>query len=164
MFDTMGVKLVERYLDKFGWKAHISQDEPGEKEGLVATGWTDPSGGKHTLFIDPMVEKKALAFRAPILLMPLDSTPAERVNNVLLAISALNMRYILGGFAYNPNDGWLEFKLTIPSTNGGVEYTPFEHSLRALTTTVDQTEPELQAIASGAKTAQAVLAEEGIHA
>jgi hypothetical protein len=91
--------------------------------------------------------------------MPLDSTPVERVNNMLLAISALNTRYVLGGFAYNPTDGWLEFRLNIPATNGGVEYAPFEHSLGAVTLTVDQTEPELQAIASGAKSAQEVLAE-----
>jgi hypothetical protein len=164
MFDTNSVKVVERYLDKFGWKAHLSQDEPGEKEGVVATGWTDPAGRQHVLLIDPMQEKKALSFRAPILEMPLDSTPTERVNSVLLAISALNTRYVLGGFAYNPNDGWLEFKLTIPSTNGGVEYAPFEHSLTAVTATVDEMEPEIQAIASGSKTAQDVLAVQGIKA
>lgn len=159
MFDTLSVKLVERYLDKFGWKRHMSQDEPNEKEGVVLTGWTDPQGRQHALVIDPLHEKKALSFRAPILQMPLDSTPVERVNDMLLAISALNTRYVLGGFAYNPTDGWLEFRLSIPASNGGVEYAPFEHSLSAVTVTVDQTEPELQAIANGAKSAQEVLAE-----
>jgi hypothetical protein len=157
MFDTVSVKVVERYLDKFGWKKHLPQDEPGEKEGLVFTGWTDPAGRQHVLIIDPMEEKKALAFRAPILQMPLDSTPAERVNELLMTISTINTRYVLGSFEYNPADGWVEFKLTIPSTNGGLEYSPFEHSLNAVTTTVDEIEPRLQAFASGEKTGQEVV-------
>lgn len=158
MSQTVGVKLVEKYLDKFGWKQHLSQDEPGEKEGIVVTGWTDPTGRQHGLLIDPMLEKEALAFRAPILEMPLDSTPTSRVNDMLLAISALNQRYVLGGFAYNPGNGWLEYKLTIPASKGGIDYDPFAHSLNAVTVTVDQAEPELQAVASGSKTAQEVLA------
>jgi hypothetical protein len=163
MFDTMGVKVVERYLDKFGWKVHEPGPEVGEKEGFVFTGWTDPFGNGHRLIIDPMVEKRALVFRAPILQVPLDSTPVDRVNGLLLAVGALNSQFILGAFAYNPNDGWLEFKLSVPSDNGGVEYPSFEHALKALTSTVDEMAPNLQAIADGTKTAREVLVSKGFQ-
>jgi hypothetical protein len=161
MFGGVTTKLIEKHLDHYGWKIHQAAPEPGEREGIVLTGWSDPWGGTHTLIIDPMTEKNAVQFRAPILQAPLDGTPADRLQALLLTITALNMKYILGGFAYNPKDGGVEFKLAVPIDDGNLTYETFNHCLVALTGTVDIVAPKLSAVASGEKSAQDVLRDEG---
>ncbi len=157
------VDLIEKYLDQFGWKLHQDIPEKDEKEGVVMTGWHSPTGEGHPLIMDPMVEKGSLTFRAAqVLKAPPDETPAERLNGLLLTMLALNYKYILGGFAYDPRDGEVVFKLGIPVDSDDLEYEDFEHCLRVVIGAVEGDAPKLKAILEGTKTAQELVQAEGL--
>ncbi len=155
------VDLIKTYLEKFGWKQYRDVPEPDEPEGVVMTGWQSLGGEGHPLIIDPIVQKGALLFRAgQVLKAPPDETPAERLNGLLLALAALNYTYILGGFAYDPGDGEVVFKLGIPVDSNDLAYEHFEHCMRVVGLAVESDGPKLKAIVEGTKTAQEVLASE----
>ncbi len=151
--------LIEKYLDKYGWEKHHSIDEPGEREGVVVTGWVStraPDG--FMLFIDPIVEKDYIYFKVnDIARAPTDATPSDRLRDLLVAISAINYKLILGCFAYDPSDGELVFKFAIPVASDDLRYEDFERCLRALTISVEGHTDDFRAIIDGTKTAQDVM-------
>ncbi len=86
------LKMLTDYLERFGWSRYKAVEEPFEQEGIIHTGWRrseDHEG--YTLTIDPIVEKQSLSFKVPKLLhAPIDETPADRLNGLLLAMGYIN--------------------------------------------------------------------------
>lgn len=108
-----------------------------------------------------MIEKNCLSFRVPkVLVAPRDTTPAERLADLLLAMGFINYRIILGKFAYDPRDGEVRFSVDIPIDENDLSYERFQHCLGAAVTCVEEYVPKLKAIVAGEKTAQQFLDEE----
>jgi hypothetical protein len=151
--------LIEKYLDRFGWSRHHAVDEPGEREGLVLSGWASPlSPEGHLVVIDPMVEKHALLFIVKeIATAPTDATPSDRLSGLLLATSAINSDLVMGAFCYSPSNGELVFKLGLPIVSDDLQYEDFERCMEAITATVDRYASGLREVIEGTKTAQDVI-------
>ncbi|MFN3421840.1 MAG: YbjN domain-containing protein, partial [Armatimonadota bacterium] len=110
---------------------------------------------------DPVVERNYLSFRVPkILTAPLDTTPIWRINDLMVAMSFINYRIILGKFAYDARDGEVRFSVDIPIDENTVTYEQFQHCLGVAVKTVEEYAPKLRAIANGEKSAKDFIAEE----
>ena len=157
--NRVSTHLIEKYLDRHGWPKHAAIDESHERVGLVRTGWTSPlASDGHRLIIDPMVEKDMLQFSVrDIATAPTDATPNDRLSALLLVISAINYKLIMGGFAYDPSDGEIVFKLGIPIASDDFRFEDFERCLSVITVAVDLYADNLRGVIEGTKTAQDVL-------
>jgi hypothetical protein len=162
MATQVTLELLKGYLERFGWSRYKAVDEPFEKEGVIYTGWRSseaPEG--YNMAIDPMVEKNCLSFRVPkVLVAPRDTTPAERLAELLMAMGFINYRIILGKFAYDPRDGEVRFSVDVPIDENDLSYEQFQHCILVVVKTVEEYAPKLKAIAAGEKTAQQFLEEE----
>jgi hypothetical protein len=155
-------KQVEKYLDRRGWKNHQAVPEPGEKEGMVLTGWRAMNGDSYRLIIDPSVEKNCLVFRVTnIINAKPDSTPADRLSGLLMTMGFLNYELLLGGWVYDPRDGEVAFKVGVPIDDGSISYEEFQHCMMALIMAVEVDAGNLKAIVDGSRTAIDVLSKEG---
>lgn len=154
--------LMRHYLERLGWRRYKAVEEPTEKEGIIYTGWRSlPKEEGFTLTIDPVVERNYLSFRVPkILTAPLDTTPIWRINDLMVAMSFINYRIILGKFAYDARDGEVCFSIDIPIDENIVTYEQFKHCLDVAVKTVEEYAPKLRAIANGEKSAVDFIAEE----
>jgi hypothetical protein len=153
------LKRIGEYLKKFGWENFQEVQEPGEKEGLILTGWSMSGGERHRVAIDPIVEKGAVVLQArEVAKAPPDSTAADRLNGLLLAMSALNYGMILGSWGFDPSDGEVVFKVTLSIQKGDLDYEDFERALKILIGAVELHGSGLKEIVEGAKTAQEVIA------
>ena len=154
MFNKSVIEVLSNHLRRFGWENFEVVEEQGEKEGMIKTGWAELSGEVHGLLIDPMIEKHLLGFRAiQVAKAPADSTPADRLNGLLLAIAAFNYQLVVGGWAYDPRDGEVVYRLGVP-LNDGVEYEDFEECLNVVRTAVESQGPKLKKIIDGTATGQ----------
>ena len=162
MATQVTLELLKGYLERFGWSRYKAVDEPFEKEGIIYTGWRSSEEEEgYNMAIDPMVEKNCLSFRVPkILMAPRDTTPTERLADLLLAMGFINYRIILGKFAYDPRDGEIRFSVDVPIDENDLSYEQFQHCLGAAVKMVEEYAPKLKAIAAGEKTAQQFLEEE----
>jgi hypothetical protein len=162
MATQVTLELLKGYLERFGWSRYKAVDEPLEKEGIIYTGWRSseaPEG--YNMAIDPMVEKNCLSFRVPkVLVAPRDTTPAERLTELLMAMGFINYLIILGKFAYDPRDGEVRFSVDVPIDENDLSYEQFQHCILVVVKTVEEYAPKLKAIAAGEKTAQQFLEEE----
>jgi hypothetical protein len=162
MATQVTLELLKGYLERFGWSRYKAVDEPFEKEGVIYTGWRSseaPEG--YNMAIDPMVEKNCLSFRVPkVLVAPRDTTPAERLAELLMAMGFINYRIILGKFAYDPRDGEVRFSVDVPIDENDLSYEQFQHCMGVVVKMVEEYAPKLRAIVAGEKTAQQFLEEE----
>jgi hypothetical protein len=162
MATQVTLELLKGYLERFGWSRYKAVDEPFEKEGVIYTGWRSseaPEG--YNMAIDPMVEKNCLSFRVPkVLVAPRDTTPAERLAELLMAMGFINYRIILGKFAYDPRDGEVRFSVDVPIDENDLSYEQFQHCMGVVVKMVEEYAPKLKAIVAGEKTAQQFLEEE----
>jgi hypothetical protein len=162
MATQVTLELLKGYLERFGWSRYKAVDEPLEKEGIIYTGWRSseaPEG--YNMAIDPMVEKNCLSFRVPkVLVAPRDTTPAERLTELLMAMGFINYRIILGKFAYDPRDGEVRFSVDVPIDENDLSYEQFQHCMGVVVKMVEEYAPKLRAIVAGEKTAQQFLEEE----
>lgn len=157
------LKLMRKHLEKYGWHRYEVKEEITEKEGIIHTGWGSSSepGKTYLMTIDPIVEKNCLSLKVPeILTAPQDEIPAERLKDLLMAISFINYRIILGKFAYDPRDGEIRFSVDIPIDKNTVAYEQFKHCLDVIVMTVEEYAPKLKAIAEGGKTVKEFIEEE----
>jgi hypothetical protein len=153
------LKHIGEYLTKFGWSKFQELPEPGEKEGIIITGWTVDGGAGHQVTIDPIVEKGAVVFQArKVAMAPPNSTSDDRLGELLLTMAALNYKLILGSWGMDPSDGEVVFRITLSVQSGQLEYEDFEHALSLLIGGVEATGPELNEILKGTKSAQEVIA------
>jgi hypothetical protein len=164
LFEKRVIDQVTSHLQRYGWSKYQEMEEAGEKEGVVLTGWTmEPNGENHTLAIDPIVEKNVIQFRARnVFKAPPDSTPADRLNGLLLAMGALNYKLIVGGWAYDPRDGEVLFRFGLPLHEGEISYEDFEHCIKVTVAAVELDGARLKAIVEGTKTGPEIAAEEGL--
>jgi hypothetical protein len=162
MATQVTLELLKGYLERFGWHRYKAVDEPSEKEGIIYTGWRSseaPEG--YNMAIDPMVERNCLSFKVPnVLVAPRDTTPAERLAELLMAMGFINYRIILGKFAYDPRDGEVRFSVDVPIDENDLSYEQFQHCMGVAVTIVEEYAPKLRAIVAGEKTAQQFLEEE----
>lgn len=129
--------------------------EPGEKEGLVLTGWRATGGDAYSVEIDPIVERDALTLRARgVAIAPPDSTASDRLNGALFAMAAFNYRMAIGGWGFDPSDGEAAFRIGIPIKGRNLEYEDFELALNVLVVAVESQGRALREILAGEKTAQ----------
>jgi hypothetical protein len=163
MFKKKTIDLVKDYLRRYGWSFE-EIEEPDEKQGLLVVPWKGLTGEGHMLLIDPMEEKSALVFRViGIAKAPLPGqTPADRLNDLLLAMAASNYSTILGGWAYDPRDGEVMFKFAIPVHGAAFEYEDFQHCMAVAQLTVETVGPVMKRILDGTMTAQEFLEAEGL--
>jgi len=162
MATQVTLELLKGYLERFGWSRYKVVDEPFEKEGVIYTGWRSSEEAEgYNMAIDPMVEKNCLSFRVPkILMAPRDTTPTERLAELLMAMGFINYRIILGKFAYDPRDGEVRFSVDVPIDENDLSYEQFQHCLGVAVKMVEEYAPKLKAIAAGEKTAQEFIDEE----
>jgi hypothetical protein len=164
MSETPVIDQITAHLQKFGWQKYQALPELGEQEGVVMTGWSvDPASGNHVLAIDPIVEKNALQFRARnVLSAPPDSTSADRLSGLLLAMSALNYKLIIGSWGYDPRDGEVLFRFGLPLHTKSLSYEDFEHCLNVVIAAVEVDGAKLKEVVNGTKTGHEVATEEGL--
>lgn len=160
--DEVTTTLIETYLDRHGWSVHQAVPEEGERQGIVLTGWGAATGEVWTMVIDPMAERKALSFRVPgVASAPPDATAADRLSGLLTAIGFINYELILGTWAYDPRDGEVSFRVSIPTDGGRLTYDVFEHCLRTTVVAVEAVAGALRGIVAGTTTAADVLRASG---
>jgi hypothetical protein len=153
------VEKIGEYLVRYGWTNFQVVPEPGEKEGLILTGWGLGGGEDHKVMIDPMVERGALNFRVrQVVQAPPDSTAGDRLNGLLFAIGGLNYKMLLGSFGFDPSDGEVVLKIALPVKGGDLDYDDFKRVLDVLVAEVEVQGPKLKAILEGETTAQEVIA------
>lgn len=151
------VERIGEHLRRFGWDRFQAVPEFGEKEGLIQTGW-NMAGRDHAVYIDPMVERGLLLFVVRgVVKAPPDSTAADRLEGLLLAMTTFNYKLIVGAWAYDPTDGEVVFKLGLPIRGGTLEYEDFELALTGIVAAVESQGEGLREILDGTKTAQDVL-------
>lgn len=162
MGTSVTLRGLQEYLERFGWSRYKAVDEPGEREGIIYTGWRSSEEEEgYILIIDPMVEKDCLSFRVKeVLKAPREGTPPERLAALLMAMGFINYRIILGKFAYDPRDGEVCFSVDVPIDENDFTYEQFEHCLQVTVRMVEQYAPALRAIAAGEKTFEQFMAEE----
>ncbi|MCX7841305.1 MAG: YbjN domain-containing protein, partial [Anaerolineae bacterium] len=118
----VSTKMIEVYLKRYGWNHFQTKSEPGEKEGVVITGWGTLGGDKHILVIDPIEEKQVLTFHVQVFKVPMERTSSEHLRELLVALGQINYRIILGKFSYDPSDGEVRFSLSVPTDNNTITY------------------------------------------
>lgn len=159
-------EMIEGFLDQRGWQGRLTVPEPGEEEGVVMTGWRASDGeGSYKLLIDPILEQNVLLFRVPAIThAPPNSTPAEHLNGLLMAMAAINYRTLVGSWALDPSDGEVVYKAGLPIDAHNLSFEDFDHCLKAVAITVEQYAPKLRAIASGEATVAELFEDKGIQA
>lgn len=163
MFKRGMIEQLEKHLKRYGWEKFQAVPEPGEKEGLIMTGWLGPTGVAHVLSIDPIAEKHVVTMRArSVAKAAPDATPADRLSGLLLAIAGINYRLLLGEWAFDPRDGEVVFRVGIPLHAGELGYEDFELCLNVIVGAVEVDGPRLMAIVDGTSTAAELLAADGL--
>jgi hypothetical protein len=134
MASPVTIETLTQYLERFGWKHYQAQDEPAEKEGIIRTGWySSEKDVSFHLFIDPMVEKRCLAFRVvQIAKAPMDSTPPDRLADLLLLMGWVNYHIILGKLSYDASDGEVRLSIDVPIDENDFTFEQFDHTLRVI--------------------------------
>jgi hypothetical protein len=163
MFKRGTIEQIEKHLKRYGWEKFQAVPEPGEKEGMIMTGWVGSSGQPHILSIDPIAEKHVLTVRArSVVKAAPDSTPADRLSGLLLAIGAINYRLLVGDWGYDPRDGEVVFRVGIPLHADEIGYEDFELCLNVIVGAVEIDGPRLQSIVDGTAAASELLAADGL--
>lgn len=158
MGTSVSIEVLTQHLEDFGWDKYKVSAEPGEEEGLILTGYIDEDGKSHTVFIDPMVEKGVLRiFASQVVLAPPDSTPADRLHELVYAVAALNTTSVLASFAYDPNDGEVTVSVAMPIEENDISFEQFQRAMGAVMWGIANYGEPLQQIVDGKATAADVL-------
>ena len=155
----VGVKLIEEYLDRHGWKAHTSEEEAHEAEGLVRTGWVDEQGRLNQLIIDPIVERDLVGFIVPGVAEAKPSVISPLwLSDLLMVVSYRNYRSLRGKWAYDPRDGEISFRHHegVPE---GMSFEHFELVLGVIVAEVTAFGGIARAVADGSRAASDVFEE-----
>jgi len=152
----VSIELIKEYLERVGWVKYEEVDEPAEEEGMIFTGWrSSPDSKGYVVCIDPMTEKNCISFRSEqLFFLPVNATSLDVLMNLLLAISWINYRTILGKFSYEPVGGELKFSIDIPIDGDVFTYEQFLHSLGVFVNVVESYAPSLKLIGMGRLSAQ----------
>lgn len=153
------LKQIGGYLKKYGWEKFQEVPEPGEKEGIILTGWTMDGGEGHQVAIDPIVEKGLVVFQARrVIMAPPDSTATDTLNSLVFAMAGMNYKMLAGSWGLDPSDGEVVFKVCLFIQGASLEYEDFEQALNFLVAAVQVQGSGLKEILEGTKTAQELIA------
>lgn len=124
MATTVTLEQMRQYLEQFGWSNYKAVDEPFEKEGIIITGWRSSLVSESfVLQIDPMVERNYLSFRVlRVVSAPPDTTPPNRLAEMLMALGWINYSIIIGKFSYDPRDGEVQLSVGVPIDENDFTY------------------------------------------
>jgi hypothetical protein len=152
------LEVLRQHLEDFGWTDYELQDEAGEKEGLILTGYRDMYGKGHRIVIDPVVEKGVLLMLAPGLVeVPAAATPPERINELMLAALSINARSTLAWLSYVPDPGLVSVHVAMPIEENDISFEQFQRCLKALMFTISAYQDDFEDILAGKKKAADVL-------
>jgi|GEM_PF-2493441 hypothetical protein len=159
MATSVTIEVLRQHLEDFGWSRYRVTPEPGEREGLIFTGYIgDVDRSPHTVIIDPMVEKGVLRIFSPdVVTAPPDSTAADRLHELVYTVAALNSRSVLAAFAYDPNDGEVSVAVSMPIEENDISFEQFKRALEAVIWGISTYGKGLQDIIDGKAKAQDVL-------
>lgn len=153
------LKQIGEYLKKYGWEKFQEVPEPGEKEGVIVTGWTMDGDEGHQVAIDPIVEKGLVVFQARrVIMAPPDSTATDTLNSLVFAMAGMNYKMLAGSWGLDPSDGEVVFKVCLFIKDGTLDYEDFEQALNFLVAAVQVQGSGLKEILGGTKTAQELIA------
>lgn len=149
-------RTIEKYLDRYGLEAaRLSGTEQDDQTCVTAM---SVEGHAYQVTIVHDAALGQLEFRvAGLLRATLDDTPADRIHGLLLALSALNYRIPLGTLGYDPTDGEVALRYTLPVTGGEVRYEDFEQVLVVLQNILVKHAADLRAVVVGQRTAREIL-------
>lgn len=149
-------RTIKGYLERYGVEAaRLSGTEVDEQTCVTALG-VEGHGYPVTIFCN--VELGQLEFRiGGLVRATLDDTPADRIHGLLLALAVLNHRIPLGTFGYDPADGEVALRYTLPTTGGEVRYEDFEQVLVVLQNVLIKHGADLRAVVAGDRTAREIL-------
>jgi hypothetical protein len=150
--------LLSGYMDQLGYK-YFTVTESREEEGMIISLFSLAEAELQlTIFIDPIVEKGCLLFKAPrVLHAPVGTTSPDRLLELLKAIGYINYSIILGKFCYDPRDGEVSFEVNIPIDDSAVTFGQFKHCLIVLLGELEEKVPKLRRILAGEATADVFI-------
>jgi WD40 repeat protein len=149
-------RTIEKYLERYGLEATRLSGTEQEDQTYVSALGVESHGYQVTIRHD--VGLGQLEFRiAGLLHATLDDTPADRIHGLLLALSVLNYRIPLGALGYDPTDGEVALRYTLPVTGDEVRYEDFEQVLVVLQNVVAKHAADLRAVVAGERTAREIL-------
>jgi len=160
MFDKeVTLKQIGEFLRQYGWEKFQEVPEPGEKEGVILTGWTMNGDEGHQVAIDPIVEKGLVVLQARrVIMAPPDSTATDTLNSLVFAMAGMNYKMLAGSWGFDPSDGEAVFKVCLFVKGASLEYEDFEQALNFLVAAVQIQGSGLKEILEGTKTARELIA------
>jgi hypothetical protein len=156
------IELVGQYLKRRGLGKFEVIPQPGRPDGVILLGLIDPGGVPHPLFIDPRRDKDSLILHVQITRASPDTTPANRLTDLLMVMAALNYRIVIGKWAYDPKDGEVAFRAAMPIDSGQLDYVDFDHLLTAVLENVGGYAMKMTAIVQGSANVDEILQEVGM--
>jgi len=161
MGTAVTLKVLQQYLEDFGWTKFTAVDEPYEREGLIFTGYIDEQHRRHEIVIDPIVEKGVLRIFAPrVVMAPREKTPQDRLFELLLALGTLNTVSVLASFAYDPSDGEVKIAVAMPIEENDISFEQFKRALEAVIWGISTYSEGLKEIVDGKAKAEDVVKRE----
>lgn len=162
MSKAVTIELVGQYLKRRGFGKFEVISQPGRPDGVILLGLVDESGVGHPLFIDPRRDKDTLILHVRITQASPDTTPTNRLTDLLMVMAALNYRLAIGKWAYDPKDGEVAFSATMPIDSGKLDYADFDHLLTAVLESVGGYSMKMSAIVQGSANVDQILKEAGM--
>jgi len=159
MASEVTVQQLIKHIEQFGWKHYKAENEPQEKEGIIYTSWrSSPDSRGFRMTIDPMEEKKCLSFKVyDIASAPWESTPPDRLADLMTLMSWINYDVILGKFAYDVRDGEVRLSIDVPIDENDFNYPQFEHTMHVLLSMAERWASHFQALLEGQGTLRDVV-------
>lgn len=162
MSKAVTIELLGQYLKRRGLANFDVIPQPGRPDGVIVLGVPDASGGGHPLFIEPRRDKNCLILHVRITKASPDTTPTNRLTDLLMVMAALNYRIIIGKWAYDPKDGEVAFRATMPIDSGQLDYAEFNHLLSAVIESAIGYAMKMSAIVQGSADVDQILKEVGM--
>ncbi len=158
MGTSVTLEVLRQHLEEMGWPHYQLKDEPGEREGLINTGYRDSEGKGHHIIIDPMVEKGALRIMAPgVVMVSTEETPETCLHELTLALAAINGKSVLAWWSYEPAIGAVSVQVSMPIDENDLSFEQFKRSMEAINWAIATYGAALQAVVDGAKKAKDVI-------
>ena len=158
MGTSVTLEALRQHLEEFGWSQYETKDEPGEREGLIFTGYRDREGQGHRVILDPMVEKGVLRIMAPgVVMAPSAETPDACLHELTLTLVALNAKSVLAWWSYEPEVGAVNVQVSLPIEENDLSFEQFSRSMEAVIWAISTYASGIQAVADGAKKAADVI-------
>ena len=140
MRHAVTLEKLARYLERNDWSYSLVQESQ-----LIRTSFR----GKNAVF-EVLIVFDDRRGRVRFVLPNLFVLPPNRVNaEILTELLALNMRFILVKFGYDPEDGEVRVEVDVPIEGGDLTFESFQRSLFSLLSVADEVHPKLSQLIYG---------------